>query len=610
MPVQALLSKSDFKTGLSCPAKLYYKKMAFPTALDGNEYMEMLAEGGYMIGYLAQLLYPEGIEIKGNLHHAAEETNRQLKKENVTLFEPVVFSGGLMVQPDILVKRGRKLKLIEVKSKSFNSVELQLARKNHKKYFVKEFAEYLYDVAYQKMVLQSAFPGMELECELLMPDKAKNAEMDGMVGMFELLRAPAAVGFKKPLVNFTGPPADLELLQKHHTLDWVNIDEEINPLLTESKQKALLYLKAIQRGEKLPAPIGINCKDCEYTAKNPETNESGFESCWGELGRANPHILELVQLGNINKRGNIINAMIKQGKTSLYDVPLEALSKPDGSSYYNNRPLYQVREKKEFMLEGFAEVVNAVQYPSFFIDFETSQMALPYHKGMRCFENVIFQYSCHKIAISGADPVHYEWINMENAFPNHEFARNLMSVLGNRGTIFIWSKYEITQFRNILRTLIARDEDPELRIWLGRLLLDFETDGGRFIDLNDVAGRYYFHPVMGGRTSIKVTLPAVLQATRSEKIKRWLLSKGLLAVEADGSLQNPYKLLPPIPILDQDFQINVKDGSGAMRAYQEMLYGINKHDPEISEVYRKSLLDYCCLDTLAMVIIWEHWNGL
>jgi hypothetical protein len=41
-----------------------------------------------------------------------------------------------------------------------------------------------------------------------------------------------------------------------------------------------------------------------------------------------------------------------------------------------------------------------------------------------------------------------------------------------------------------------------------------------------------------------------------------------------------------------------------------MLYGKNSGNAAIKEKYKNALLKYCKLDTLAMVIIWEHWNNL
>jgi len=50
------------------------------------------------------------------------------------------------------------------------------------------------------------------------------------------------------------------------------------------------------------------------------------------------------------------------------------------------------------------------------------------------------------------------------------------------------------------------------------------------------------------------------------------------------------------------------EGTGAMRVYQEMMFGVNAADPVAREAYRHLLLQYCGLDTGAMVMIWKHWT--
>ena len=44
-----------------------------------------------------------------------------------------------------------------------------------------------------------------------------------------------------------------------------------------------------------------------------------------------------------------------------------------------------------------------------------------------------------------------------------------------------------------------------------------------------------------------------------------------------------------------------------MRAYQEMLYGVSRHNEALKEQWRRLLLQYCELDTAAMVMVWTHW---
>jgi hypothetical protein len=53
----------------------------------------------------------------------------------------------------------------------------------------------------------------------------------------------------------------------------------------------------------------------------------------------------------------------------------------------------------------------------------------------------------------------------------------------------------------------------------------------------------------------------------------------------------------------------VRDGTGAMRAYQDMVYGLRRGDAAYRDACKGSLLRYCKLDTLAMVMVWVHWTG-
>ena len=41
------LSKSDFKVAQTCPTKLFYKKNGYPSANEENDYLMMLADGGF-----------------------------------------------------------------------------------------------------------------------------------------------------------------------------------------------------------------------------------------------------------------------------------------------------------------------------------------------------------------------------------------------------------------------------------------------------------------------------------------------------------------------------------------------------------------------------------
>src|SRR5438067_6049687 len=77
-----------------------------------------------------------------------------------------------------------------------------------------------------------------------------------------------------------------------------------------------------------------------------------------------------------------------------------------------------------------------------------------------------------------------------------------------------------------------------------------------------------------------------------------------------GAVVNPYDTLPALPFGNPDEEETeqvVTEGAGAMRAYQEMLYGVSRNNEVLKEQWRRLLLQYCELDTAAMVMVWTHW---
>jgi hypothetical protein len=608
----AYLSKSDFKVAQTCPTKLYYKKNKYPSQKDGNDYLALLADGGFMIGKLAQLLYPEGKEIiegRGKQNEAIRETERLLaENENITLFEPAILVNNQLVRVDILVKKGNHFQVIEVKSKSYNSEALESAKQNDKDYWLKgDFRPYLEDVAFQKKVLCEKFPNASVSGFLLMPDKSKKNEHEALIKWFVLSKKE-----NNTVVEFIGSETDKAKLRASNFMGLECVDEEIAIIQEEVASNATKYIQSLVSGEKIITPISFSCRDCEYRIDAPQ---SGFNECWGKLAFSTPHILGLGQLGNVNRRSgyqNVINDLIHQGKTSLNDVPVDAVYN-EVNPFHNDRPFFQLTQDKEFLLAGFLDETarDKIEFPLHFIDFETCQMALPFHAGMRPFQNVIFQWSCHTLYEDGTI-THKEWLNTSDYFPNVEFAKSLKQCIGDKGTVMSWSSYENTQLKSVLETL---EETPgfetKLKHWLSRIIDVKDSPDNRILDMQKLALKYYFHPRMGGRTSIKVVLPAVLQSTRSEKIKSWLKDENLFEYNPETGITDPYKLLEKKIIDDTaGLEVQVRNGGDAMVAYREMLYGVSRDNHDVKAAYNDALIDYCKLDTLAMLIIWEHWMDL
>jgi hypothetical protein len=262
---------------------------------------------------------------------------------------------------------------------------------------------------------------------------------------------------------------------------------------------------------------------------------------------------------------------------------------------------------KEFISPVLPKILDECKYPLQFIDFEASRMAVPYHAGMHPYEQVAFQWSCHTIPACGANVVHHEWINVDDAYPNFEFARSLQKVVSLDGTVFVWSPFEGSALKDIGRQLIQYGEQDR---FLAKWLDDMVTDHGPVVDLWNLAKEHYFHPRMGGSLSIKHFLPAVWFQDAAIRSHPWFSQ---YLQERNGHILEPYETLGPLPFGDEESEEEqeeaVKEGTGAMRTYQEMMYGLRRSDRLFRETKKKLLLNYCKLDTAAMVMIWMHWTG-
>ncbi len=582
------LSKSDFKVARDCATKLFYKKNRYPTTLDDDGYMELLADGGFMVGKFAQLQNPAGVlvaELDPDV--AVRMTAAHMATENIVLFEPAFLVGGCLVRIDVLEKVGQRLRLIEVKSKGYDPATGLTTKAREVR---SDWVKYIEDIAFQRMVLERAYPAAKIECYLLLPDKSARAEIDLLPTQFSITRNGRNVD-----VTFAGDP---DSLRQSKLLQLVPVDAEVASLYRGVCDAAAAMLPLVISGpQKAPPSIGYKCRDCEYRVA-VGSPQNGFRDCWGELAKVSPALLDLYQLGRIKGTNKelLADSLIRAGQASLFDVPAAALT-----SAYADRQRIQISHTKadtEWRSAKLRSVLDGLAYPLHFIDFETSRLVLPYHRGMRPFEQVAFQWSCHTIEAPGGELKHSEWINVEEAFPNVRFASALRDAVGDKGTLLMWSHHERTTLDDIARQIADyRITADPLRSWLTQT-----ATSGRMFDMCELAAAHYFHPKMKGSTSIKAVLPAVWGSNAALRNDPWF--KDYLRIE-NGAVWDPYETLEKLEIYDRAEVVT--EGTGAMRAYQEMVYGSGRTEPATKESWRKLLLQYCKLDTLAMVIIWKHW---
>ncbi|MGH7523080.1 MAG: DUF2779 domain-containing protein [Gemmatimonadales bacterium] len=597
------LSKSDFKLARSCVTKLYYREHDYPQALDDNPYLALLAEGGYMVEQLARLMYPAGIELEYGRDPAADwaTARRHLEAADVTLFEATLLSGRKLARVDILVKRGSRFDLIEVKSKSMDGDDLEEGpegpfRGKRKPHAIRaSWRPYLEDVAYQTQLLHELYPDAVIVPHLLVVDRSKITTTDGLPAMFNIARDVMVGGRKKDLdVRFIGDPATIVPGEFLTLRDVSSEVAELMPeIAAETRRFVTLYEGDQVRRE--PSELNWQCRDCEFRlADGDSRGPNGYRECWGKLADPVPHIFDLYHLGSVQVAGERLgNQLIAGGHTSLYEVPVDLLT-----TKRSPRQLVQIeysRGEAPWIGPALAPALAALRWPLHFIDFETSLLALPYHSDMHPYEPVAFQWSCHALQTPDGVPEHREWLNTVDAWPSGKFLAALREAVGDEGSILTWSAYE----GNILKRIRQQLEryglaEPGMIAWIDAAL-------ERVVDLHRICVDSFFHPRMRGRTSIKVVLDALwkVDAPMRQRYTEWM------QLPADPAV-GPYEGLPSITI--QGRTLDVADGTGAMQAYTAMLYGAERHDAELRDAWRALLLRYCRLDTMAMVLIWDYWR--
>jgi hypothetical protein len=641
------LSKSDFKLACNCPKKLHYKKQGFPSALHDNEFMKMLAEGGYVVGKLAQLLYP-GIEVQeDNTELALQRTAELLAQHTVTIHEAALRSGQKLIRVDILKKTGNHFELIEVKAKSFDAADQAAFKRNKNGDLNKKNEEYIKDAIFQTIVLQEVYPEATIDTYLLMPDKSSVLSVEAFPALFKTItHEPAKPGaFRKVEVVFNedqdpNAAALLQQIKEDRLLGLLKVNDEVNDFKSLFINEINFFTDLLNRDFNGYAPVlDKACKQCEFHATEKDGRD-GFNQCWAAMATIEPKLWDIYQAGKIGGGDGFVNGKIAEKKIAFAELEELDFQEPgkDGKiGAYNRRRNMQYENtiaqtefpSSEMDKKVFAsELKQKFKYPLHFIDFETMASAISFHKGLSPYTMFPFQWSVHSVASPGAAPVHHQYLNKEPGYPGFRFAESLMETLGNEGTPLMWSTHENTTLKNVLKhmTLFAY-ERPELKKWLLEMTSEKDAKGnmireGRLVDMNAFALKHYFHPDMKGRTSIKVTLPAVWTNNRYLHdipwFKQWVLEK-------NGQILDPYEQLKvaSLPKLwGMDIQLraddeelfefldgsyDVKDGGAAMKAYQDLIFA---KEEQKKEQISKQLLSYCELDTLAMFIIYSHWERL
>lgn len=268
------------------------------------------------------------------------------------------------------------------------------------------------------------------------------------------------------------------------------------------------------------------------------------EKCWEFL--PDNHVFNLW-----GKKDRAIE-LYREGIFSIKDIPdidgLNLKQQIQLECAKTGKPKINKREISKF--------IRSLRYPLYFFDFETLSAAMPIYDGTKPFQQIPFQYSIHIINSLDDNSKHHDFLAEGTHDPREELLLNLKEHLGEEGSILVY--YESFE-KGVLRELA--EAFPENKKWIYAAI-------DRIADLyQPFKNFYYYHPSQQGSASIKSVLPALTD----------LSYKGMEI--ADGQSASIYFL------------------------YICGNYDVYEKCPSNEEVkrIRKSLIDYCRMDTGGMI---------
>lgn len=258
-----------------------------------------------------------------------------------------------------------------------------------------------------------------------------------------------------------------------------------------------------------------------------------------------PHSVRVLPYG-----GNLVKGLLAEGKDDLRKLSEASFTNP------KHKRIWRVVNQEQAELAPEAgEAIRQLDWPRYYIDFETLNPAIPIWAGTRPYQQVPFQWSCHIETAEGLQ--HGAFLADGQSDPRRPFIESLLESVGETGSVIVYNAaFERTR---LFESAEAFPEHAE-RI---QSVID------RMFDLLPLSRDNYYHPDMLGSWSIKAVLPTIA------------------------------------PELSYD-ELVVAHGGAAQESFAEIM-APETTDERRSEL-RQGLLDYCERDTLAMVKIANFFN--
>lgn len=503
-----MLTKSELQSYLQCARKLWLERNRPELIPKDEPTLYRRATDGNIVGGKAReqlgrhSLSPEGGEDKTLAAASAMKLLRD--NPNKAAAEVPMVHSGLYARADALVPDGKGYVLRETKSSTFPLKKDKTTPDAPEEHHVD-------DVAIQAWVMEGmGLPKQRAELNLL--NNQWRYPGDGHYeGLFRQLDITADVDARKAQVP-----------------GWIKQAE------------------AVLDGDMPTVSTGRHCTkpyDCAFIAHCRALDPPGPE-----------HPIEL--LPDSAGKGLAKKLRDSKGYVSLLEVKPEEFTGTQADLY---RRMQRAHRAGQPILEiGSGAELEGLPYPRYYFDFEGIDFPVPRWKGIRPYEHVPFQWSCH-IERSPGQFDHAEFLDLSGDDPSLRCIEAMQKAIDPKdgGPLFVYYK---TYEEQRLKELALRHPKHSALL---------QTYIARLVDLHPLVKKYFYDPKMKGSFSIKKVLMAIA------------------------------------PDLDYGELEEVQEGTGAQVAY---LYATldSQTDAARKRDLESKLRVYCRQDTWAMVEVAYH----
>lgn len=148
--------------------------------------------------------------------------------------------------------------------------------------------------------------------------------------------------------------------------------------------------------------------------------------------------------------------------------------------------------------KALRQFLAGLEYPLYYLDFETFATAIPLFDGTRPYQNIPFQFSLHIQGTPDSEPGHFTFLAEGRQDPRPKLLASLSWLTGSNGSVIAYNKsFE----EGVLQSL--GNAFPKHAGWT-------ESVVSRLVDLIvPFRSFHYYHPSQKGSASLKSVLPAI-----------------------------------------------------------------------------------------------------